>query len=36
MIFVHDDDVGLTKKVNPCIVVPAAKSWSTLSTTISN
>ena len=36
MIFVLDDDLGLTKKVNPCIVVPAANSRSTLSTTISN
>ena len=36
MIFVHDDDLGLTKKVNPCILVPPANSRNTFKTTISN
>ena len=36
MIFVLDDDLGLTKKVNPCIVVPPANSRKTFKTTISN
>ena len=36
MIFVLDDDLGLTKKVNPCILVPPANSRNTFKTTISN
>ena len=36
MIFVLDDDLGLTKKVSPCILVPPANSRKTFKTTISN
>ena len=36
MIFVLDDNLGLTKKVNPCILVPPANSRNTCKTTISN
>jgi hypothetical protein len=34
MIFVLDDDLGLTRKVNLCIHVPPANSCKTLKTTI--
>ena len=36
IILVLDDDLGLSKNVNPCILVPAANSRSTFNTTISN
>ena len=36
MIFVHDDDLGRTKKGNPCNLVPLANSRNTFKTTISN
>ena len=36
MIFVLDDDLGLSKNLNPCIFVPAANSRNTFNTTISN
>ena len=35
MILVLDDNLGLTKKVNPCILVPPANSRNTFKTTIS-
>ena len=35
MTLVSGDDVGLTKNVNPCILVPPANSRNTCKTTIS-
>ena len=36
MILVLGDDLGLTKKPNPCKLVPPANSCSTFRTTISS
>ena len=35
MILVLEDDLGLTKKPNPCKLVPPANSFNTFKTTIS-